>query len=1561
MSIFDALGNYATLVREAYFSDGKKSTKTNVNFGNALDVSSNLPKKDPGGWFDSAESFRQKSLGTAEAVMEKTLAPAVGWFERKTNIDTQKWLEMAPKNVRSNYAFIRQTTDENAAMGFISMLGMVGGGIAGGLVGALTLNPVGIVAGVGLGVGLAGKAERSLAKTDLIGDVNPGLKNSAIFSESIEGQEKYNFGRDTTTLVSQITGYEKLGDNSQGVGAIVSGIINFGLEVTVAPDILGFKAAGVVGREALNAPLASTRTGLISKSKMFDKFEAKNQAIKIADDIDTLKRTQAGETTRYSPVFKFYRENDASVIQKRPEFNNDIGRTGANLVAGQDDNTIGLILRAGRGDAEALTELAVKRADKKAELDRFQADMKITEIDGVPVLTHRGLDAKALNAETAAIRKEVKYLDDALSLNTQLIDRTVGRVAFVERLRNDRAKNIITRKLETGTAVKLETGIGRATQSLYLSNPFGKVVRFVDRTIDDTPHQTIKFDDVVQASDRFRTNVRSAVKVGAIAPEDSIKAYNGFLTAATESEKFLYVEKYNATVMKGIGAKYNLAPEMIDQVVEVYNRTNRKMVADSKSAKALNENYMINPHNADELISDPQLITQLANGTHVIDVSEVDKAFKQYRNKMDQNHGGVQFFEDAAKDKWVMAKYVADEFNGIWRGLTLARAGYPLNIIRDTTIRMFGDMALIPVYAKFSQKLIKDLANSANSPAKIKNWIGGTQSSKINLKNIRRDIDSRVTVIDELKKAMTKSKYDNAGVERLTANINEMQAVVDGLRVQEAAIVAKMPSKTVGKGVISVDGYDFPDATSGRYGEMTAQALRGQDDVRRALSSLRELEIVEAKRGRTGSRSIVATENESLHLQAWEQVLNDKLRFDDVARQIMEGKSKAEVTTWLKAPENFNYLDRFALRASDAGLVYDRVRAAVDQFAPSIELQKLVVSDGVDILSLKKLYPDLNERPTVLTDLADDALGTSNAYQKGVTGLKEFVSILATMPASKLAYSPYFAYKYEQKLQSQIAVATAQGRKLTAADKKIFEKSARDYGISEYKAKLNSFHRDMNYNGLINYMIAFFPALVEQFRAYGRIAYDNPEFLVKISQVASIPERVLNSKIDQYGEEFIEMPMPFGLTGRLNAAWFNPINPTGGQLASAGPLASATVNAYSNYTLNENFFTKMVLGDFGATSNYLNALTPNTVRRLSQVFSGTIGKSGEQFNKDTFQMSMLYRKEFLDNNDREPTSSESNKMDTRAMKAAQQMAVLRFVNSVVLPSQPSLKTPLAGYSDMLSKYRTKFGVEGEAKFIEDFPDYFMLADSLSDSTSGIVSDLTAVTLLKENLDVVKKISATINESNLNVLGAIFNDDDYAFSSVAQSYLEQSTIPGQTQKFKNSSAALAATRSSVISRGWRDYNKLIDIVTIELKRENLNPGNGYGKSLMDKYKNAFVEQQKVQNNQWYQEKTNFGGGGGQGKEKDTVNALTIAMNTPKLWKNLSKQPRWHTIKEYMNLRYDVNATLKRMGTSYSSQDAWQLRQNVSTIVESYKAKDINFGKFYERYFSNDTFSYVSEGI
>jgi hypothetical protein len=91
----------------------------------------------------------------------------------------------------------------------------------------------------------------------------------------------------------------------------------------------------------------------------------------------------------------------------------------------------------------------------------------------------------------------------------------------------------------------------------------------------------------------------------------------------------------------------------------------------------------------------------------------------------------------------------------------------------------------------------------------------------------------------------------------------------------------------------------------------------------------------------------------------------------------------------------------------------------------------------------------------------------------------------------------------------------------------------------------------------------------------------------------------------------------------------------------------------------------------------------------------------------------------------------------------------------------------------------------------------------------------------------------------------------------------------------------------------------------------------------------------------------------------VRALTIALNDDKLGAQLLKQPRFSTIVEYLNLRYDVYDGLQSMGTTYDSKKAAQLRANVDTIVNTMKKKDINFAKFYERYFSDDKFDYVYE--
>jgi hypothetical protein len=52
-------------------------------------------------------------------------------------------------------------------------------------------------------------------------------------------------------------------------------------------------------------------------------------------------------------------------------------------------------------------------------------------------------------------------------------------------------------------------------------------------------------------------------------------------------------------------------------------------------------------------------------------------------------------------------------------------------------------------------------------------------------------------------------------------------------------------------------------------------------------------------------------------------------------------------------------------------------------------------------------------------------------------------------------------------------------------------------------------------------------------------------------------------------------------------------------------------------------------------------------------------------------------------------------------------------------------------------------------------------------------------------------------------------------------------------------------------------------------------------------------------------------------------------------------------------------LKRMGTTFDSQQATQLRTQVMLNVAELRASDINFDKLYIRYFENDKFDFVYE--
>ena len=235
------------------------------------------------------------------------------------------------------------------------------------------------------------------------------------------------------------------------------------------------------------------------------------------------------------------------------------------------------------------------------------------------------------------------------------------------------------------------------------------------------------------------------------------------------------------------------------------------------------------------------------------------------------------------------------------------------------------------------------------------------------------------------------------------------------------------------------------------------------------------------------------------------------------------------------------------------------------------------------------MYPDVLSRPGVNSDMAIDLLGQSNFVKRINKVTRDLVASLSTALPSKLAYNPYYRTSYEQKLQSMVAVANAQGKKLSEMEQSVFEANARAYAMKELKTKIVAFNRDMNYPKIFDYMFSFFPAVVEQYRAYGRLFMENPEFIQKTAQMMAIPERLADVKVDANGEEYVEVTLPlFGdnVIGRLSTNWFNPFNPTGGNILSSSPWVTAITNEIlkkSNAELPS--FLEDVLTPFGVQSN----------------------------------------------------------------------------------------------------------------------------------------------------------------------------------------------------------------------------------------------------------------------------------------------------------------------------------------------------------------------------------------
>jgi len=383
MNLWEYIGNIQKDMGNNVNTDAVPAKNGRVPFGVSLDTAKAIPAKTGNTVVQArfaptrkitnqdVERLRVATIEGAtkatELAMKYTPLAIIPAIDEATKGGLSKALMAGAKNVRSNYAFVRGAADADAAKGFLAGLNLIASGVAGAVAGGaagLAFGGVGAIpgaiAGFTIGAGLGGKVQRDVAKSGTFGK---DVKEKAIYAESAVGQEHYNFGKDVVTQMARIQGFKTLGDTSMGIGAVTSGLLNFGFEVGLDPLLKGVSVSGKAAKGALVGGVTPKSQGLVADALgRATGIRSLELADKLEVDIDTIKKTAAGEATIYTPLFEFLKNNDAATVLNHPTLkNNDMGSVAASVLAGKSNEEIGLVLRIGRGDKSAIDELESNR------------------------------------------------------------------------------------------------------------------------------------------------------------------------------------------------------------------------------------------------------------------------------------------------------------------------------------------------------------------------------------------------------------------------------------------------------------------------------------------------------------------------------------------------------------------------------------------------------------------------------------------------------------------------------------------------------------------------------------------------------------------------------------------------------------------------------------------------------------------------------------------------------------------------------------------------------------------------------------------------------------------------------------------------------------------------------------------------------------------------------------------------------------------------------------------------------------------------------------------------
>jgi hypothetical protein len=319
------------------------------------------------------------------------------------------------------------------------------------------------------------------------------------------------------------------------------------------------------------------------------------------------------------------------------------------------------------------------------------------------------------------------------------------------------------------------------------------------------------------------------------------------------------------------------------------------------------------------------------------------------------------------------------------------------------------------------------------------------------------------------------------------------------------------------------------------------------------------------------------------------------------------------------------------------------------------------------------------------------------------------------------------------------------------------------------------------------------------------------------------------------------------------------------------------------------------------------------------------------------------------------------------MKMTQNYWMMRTAANLIMPFAPQFNSPYKFYLDKAREYKRTYGLDADAKFLNDYPDFFSFASSLSSNPTSVQYSQSAVANLNKYSDLVGKL----NDIEPKLIGALVNNPGgYDFSQASYDYLYNKKIsPNSPQRFLSSQSPIVAQKKNEAEKGWIKYNQLADVIDGELQQRGLSSIQETGAEDLKIVKEAVIRKLSVQTDAegkpifdkktgeyartaWYDDYLDSDGS----KTNRVIAGLgAIIGDTNFMDKNGNgKNTTWKSVAAYLEFRKAIAGELAmRDVKSIDAKANFDLRLIYDGQVKKLKKDDpLGFSYIYDRFLSQD---------